>query len=429
MDPGKVAMMSDGARPGRGPMQLRIAYLMSQFPVPTQTFAVSDIEALQADGHAVHVFAMKPCGSGQTTGIASDHLSFRGALGWPRTLWRLRGAVVDLIGTILRTALASPKQSLIALACLPRAAEITDRIERGRFDIAHLFWARHAALVLALLERRDWPGKRSVFAGAYDLVADDLFLKLALRSAQVAFTHCAANVVAVQGRAPPGLPLAVAYRGIPLLPHDPEAERDPDVWLTASALVKEKNVEAVLAAFAQARAQRPELCLRIFGEGPERGRLEARADALGLADAIAFEGHRPRVDVFDAMQRADTFLLLSRKSSERLPNVIKEALWAGCRVISSNTIGIEELLADDDLGLVVDPSDQRQVARAIRNVLARDRTCDGQRRDLARRWIAERFSATANMRTYVSHWTGRRADIDDPISRIASFDQAAGGFG
>lgn len=298
---------------------LRIAYVMSQFPVPTQTFACSDIEALLADGHSVSVFAMKPRPASHVPGICTSHASLRGAMIWPRALWRMRSAVVRLASAVLRFSGNSARDAVIALACMPRAAEIADRIEQGAFDVVHLFWARQAALVLALLEMRDWPGKRSTFVGAYDLVADDFLVELALGSADLVFTHCAANSAYVSAKTPKDVPVAIVHRGIPLLTHDSRAERDPDVWVTASALVKDKNVEGVLVAFAKAREHNARLRLRIFGSGPERKRLEELARAFGIFETTSFEGHRSREEVFAAMQRADTFVLLSQKPSERLP--------------------------------------------------------------------------------------------------------------
>ena len=66
-----------------------------------------------------------------------------------------------------------------------------------------------------------------------------------------------------------------------------------------------------------------------------------------------------------AMQSASIFLSLSKKPSERLPNVLKEALWAGCAVISSDTEGIQELVADPSMGMIVQPDDTQGIATAI----------------------------------------------------------------
>jgi glycosyltransferase involved in cell wall biosynthesis len=391
--------MAKGAR-------LKIAYLLPQFPVPTQTFATSDIAALQADGHDVRVYTMKPQGStSDEVSVPVSRLTLRGALSWPLAVWRMGGPVLALMSEIVPHFLQTPRTAMTALLCLPRATEIAADIEREGLDVVHLFWARHSGLVLALLNARGSPEVRSAFAGAYDLVADDFLTLLSLRSANIAFSHSEANRTFVGERVESGTPVEIIHRGIPLHKPDPKAERDAKQWITASALVKEKNVEGVLRAFFAARADALELRLSICGDGPDRARLEQWCSAQGCAGAVTFEGHIAREDLALRMARADVFVMLSKKPSERLPNVIKEALWAGCRVISSNSIGIREVLPDDSFGYVVDPDDERAVRAAVCAVVTRDRENDSDGQAKARALIEEKFSAAANMRRYVAAWT------------------------
>ena len=63
------------------------------------------------------------------------------------------------------------------------------------------------------------------------------------------------------------------------------------VLLTVARLVQRKNVAGLIRAFAIVRASAPRWTLRIVGDGPERGRLEALARSLGVGDGIEFVGH------------------------------------------------------------------------------------------------------------------------------------------
>lgn len=387
--------------------KLRIAYLLQKYREPTQTFVDSDIAALRADGHQVRIYTMKPGGKKYSLHIERGVLrpTFSGVLRWPLALWRLRAALPSTLRSIFRGFASSPRTALFALMCVPRAAEITEQITKHREEVVHLFWSRHVALVLALLKAGNSPGLRSVFVGAYDLVEDDLLVDMALASADIVFSHSEANRSFLESRAPAGTPIEIVYRGIPLTTLEDSLSRDADTWITASALVEEKNIESVIRAFAHVRARRPGLKLRIYGEGPERNRLEACCRSLGCWDAVRFEGHVERDTLFQAMQQADCFLMLSRKSSERLPNVIKEALWAGCAILSSQSEGIEELLPDEEIGRVVDQDDQAAVNRAAEELLERDRSRDPERRERARKLIRERFCAQTNMREYAQVWS------------------------
>lgn len=395
---------------GRG---LRISYLFPQFPVRTEVFAVSDIAALRAQGHEVVVHTMKPAPRDlpqrmKTCRVPADLAVLRPRLStawtWPALLWRRRRDAASLIRLIAGSARTGPRTAVTALACVPRALEIVEEVRLARSDVVHVFWSRHAALALPLLDGAEPSPALSSFVGAYDLVADDFLVALAMKHSNVVFSHAEANRGFVEARAAARTDVEIVHRGIPLPPIADDSSRDPDLWVTASALVRSKNVEAVLRAFAQARARRPGLKLLVFGAGPDRRRLEGCAAALGCAEAVAFRGHVGREALFDAMRSAAVFLLLSRKPSERLPNVVKEALWAGCAVIVSRSEGIEELVPDAGVGLVVAPDDLASLAAAIDAVLSESEATARRRRQRARGLVAGRFSSERSMERYASAW-------------------------
>ena len=374
---------------------LRIAYVVQQYPVPTQTFAQSDIAALQDAGHTVDVFTMKP-GGGDAPANRMDRPSLRTLAG----LVPGRG-MLALTGWLLRHGWHRPRLLATALVCLPRADQIARYITRGDYDVVHLFWARHTALVPALLAARGAPVRRSVFVGAYDLVADDMLVELAFRHAEVLFTHAEANRPYLASRAREGQRVEVVHRGIPL-PDLPDDRRIQTRWASAGALVREKGIDSVIRAFARNRGAND--TLHIYGDGPQRSDLEALAAGLGVADVVTFHGHVSREALFDRLAEAGLFLLLSTKPSERLPNVVKEALWAGCAVIASDTPGIGELLPDRRIGHVVDPADNGAIDTAIGALVAQDAATAAANRALAREHVARRFSAKAAMARYAAVW-------------------------
>lgn len=390
---------------------LRISYILPQFPVPTEVFAISDINALRDLGHEVTVHTIKPrpkdvsarlrlCGVPDDLPIFRPNLS--GALGWPKSLWHSRKQARLMARRILASAPSAPRTALSALLCIPRVLEILE--ETRSSDIVHVFWSRHPGLVLAALESSDSRALRSAFVGAYDLVADDFLVEVTLGSAETVFSHAEANRAYARAKAPAPVPVHIVHRGIPLSPLGSEAERDRYRWITASALVQEKNVEAVIRLFAAARALEPRLTMLIFGDGPDRDRLQAIIEDLNCSKAISMMGHAPRHDLFEQLQRSSTFLLLSKKPSERLPNVVKEALWAGCSIISSKSEGIEELIPDPSIGFVVDPDDPEMGLAAVKTLLAESSSAADARRDKARAIIQGSFSSEGSMRRYVDSW-------------------------
>lgn len=401
-------------------MAMRISYLLQQFPLPTETFAVSDIAALIEQGHDLTVHTMKlPPRSVHSPGIPDQLRIVRptlsGALSWPGKLWRWRRESAWLAGSIVRRWRSAPAAALQALLCIPRLVEIADWVDREQCDVVHAFWSRHVGLTLALLKRRAAHVHRTAFVGAYDLVADDFILDLTTEAAQVLFSHAEVNRPFLERKAPPGVPVAIVHRGIPLIEPDPAIQREAYRLITASALVESKNVDGVIRSFAEARERESRLTLDIYGDGPDRARLQKLAGELGCAKAVKFGGHIGRGELFREMQRASIFLILSKKPSERLPNVLKEAMWAGCGVITSTSEGIEELVPDPSFGFVVDPDDPHVAASAISALLEETPGQLEARRSKARAFIAANFSSDASMRRYVETWRRR---FDRPVKAV-----------
>ena len=425
--------MSDGGNDGGSggapdhSRSLRISYLIQQFPVPTETFAVSDIATLIAQGHDVRVYTLKPPPRDeaillQQCGV-SPHLavfrpSWAGARSWPALLWRRRRQAGWLAARILPHWRAAPLLCLQTLLCIPRLVEIADRLASEGGDVVHAFWSRHVALVLPLLEVAGAPPLRSAFVGAYDLVADDFIFDIVAPATQVMFSHAEVNRPFLERKACTGTAIDIVHRGIPLMDDVADGSRDPCRLITASALVESKNVDAVIRSFAAARERDGRLTLSIYGDGPDRQRLEQLAKQLGCATSVTFAGHVSRTELFRHMQRASIFILLSKKPSERLPNVLKEALWAGCAVISSNSEGIDELLPDPSIGIIVDPDDGEAITAALESLMLEGPKDGERRRERARAFVADHFSSAASMRSYVRAWRRRIAMLPAPLNQV-----------
>jgi glycosyltransferase involved in cell wall biosynthesis len=406
--------MNDAAPANPGFRALRISYLIQQFPIPTQTFAVSDVDALIAQGHHVSVYTLKPPRRHERVLSRSCRVpsqlrvhrpTWKGATTWPK-LMRRSGHAAWLAKHILRHWRSAPITCLQSLLCIPRILEIAEQVSRSKSDVVHAFWSRHVGLVLPIL-KIDSFSIRSAFIGAYDLVADDFIVDMTAEAAEILFSHAEVNRPFLERKVSSEGWIEIVHRGIPLMDAVPVGRRDPLRLVTASALVRSKNVEAVIRGFAEASAEESGMTLQIYGDGPDRPRLERLAQQLTRSPSVTFAGHVPRDELFAAMQSASIFLSLSKKPSERLPNVLKEALWAGCAVISADTEGIQELIAGPSMGTIVQPDDIQGISAAIARVLTESQSDADRRREQARAFIVANYSSTASMRSYVNAWLRR----------------------
>ncbi|SCW72475.1 Glycosyltransferase involved in cell wall bisynthesis [Sphingobium faniae] len=115
-------------------------------------------------------------------------------------------------------------------------------------------------------------------------------------------------------------------------------------------LVPQKGFDLLLDAFAHVSDRIPGWSLVIWGEGPERARLEAQRDALGLNERVAMPGVTREHGGW--LREADIFVLSSRFEGWGI--VIGEAMAAGIPTIAFDCCwGPGEMIDDGTSGLLV----------------------------------------------------------------------------
>ncbi len=110
--------------------------------------------------------------------------------------------------------------------------------------------------------------------------------------------------------------------------------------LFVSRLAREKNVDMLLHAFAD--ADDPALTMVIAGDGPARAELEELAVELGISQRVVFLGAVAQASLPDLYASADAFVFPSTSETQGL--VQAEALAAGAYVIAADTQSNRDVL-------------------------------------------------------------------------------------
>jgi glycosyltransferase involved in cell wall biosynthesis len=141
----------------------------------------------------------------------------------------------------------------------------------------------------------------------------------------------------------------------------------------AGGLVPEKGVDLLLPACAGLSGA---WSLTILGEGPERGRLAAQAERLGIAGRVRFLGHRPSMELPAIYRTWDVLVLPSRSRPnwvEQFGRVLIEAMACGVPVIAARTGELPNVIGD--AGLLFEEGDVDGLTSALAALAA-----DGSRR-------------------------------------------------
>lgn len=398
--------MTDVERP------LRVALLVNQFPVVSETFILDQITGLLDRGHTVDIYARSPGDAGL------EHPSVRAYGLMPRTRYlvaplsrrrRLTGALLELAprfrkrpGLALR-ALNPIRHGRDALT-LARLYLQAAFVDRPAYDVIHCHYGTIGRMVVRLRDEGSVAGKLVTTFHGFDATMmirehgtayyeslferGDLFLPVSeyLKRSLIE-AGC------------PGSKIHVHHMGVDCETFQPRGTpRPPDEeirLLSVARLVEKKGLEFSIRAVAALRDEFPRVHYRIVGDGPLRRHLEELVHTLNADRHVSFAGWQTRDAVLDQMQRSDLFLAPSVTSDdgneEGIPVGIMEAMAVGLPVVSTYHSGVPELVDAGRTGVLVAQRDTSALVTALRGLLQTPQAWSTMGA-LARQTIQEHFN-------------------------------------
>lgn len=357
---------------------MKVAYLINIYPSISHSFIRREILALEKMGVAVERFALR--------GWDSELVDPSDKAELARTRHTLKDGAGRLAMGALGFALRHPSR-------VSRGLRLALRMSKGNVRPwpYHLVYLAHAVRILRWL---DGSGVTHCHAHFGTNSAEIAALIHALGGPEFSFTAHGAEVFdAPQGHALPvkaeaaragvtccgyiasqmmyHIPLEhwpkveVVHCGLPVASFDqaPAAFPADPVFLSVGRFSPEKGYPILLDAFARVHAERPETRLVMAGDGPLRGAMQDRIDALGLSDAVRITGWVTADEVLGLLREARA--LVHPSFSEGLPVVIMESMAAYRPVISTYIAGIPELVRDGETGWLVPAGDANALATAM----------------------------------------------------------------
>ena len=168
----------------------------------------------------------------------------------------------------------------------------------------------------------------------------------------------------------------------------------------AGPLVRSQCVDEAIWDFELVRTLDENVRLLVFGDGPDRHRLERFARLTSEPSAIRFLGYRP--DFRELLPLADLFWHTAY-ADDALPLTVLEAMAAGVAVVANEGSGCQKIIEDGSNGHLVPNNDRAVFARHTRRILQDSPHAD-QLRAHAAATIAERFSIEAMTQAYAERY-------------------------
>jgi len=362
---------------------MRIAMVVSGFPVLSETFVLDQITGLIDLGHDVQVFSLgRPEGEKVHPDVARYDLLAR--------THYLNGSghggdTAVALRVLARTLARRPRLFSRLLSGAPRKLGLPQRgfiarwgtlvLEHLRepFDIIHCHFGPvglgtlPVARVLSVplittfhgYDAGKWPREHGadayppLFAEGAAFAAVSEFIADQLRA-----LGCPEEKIVV-------LPISSSIADIGFRERQGR-QRGPIRILTIARLSEKKGLAYSIRAAAALRDRGCSLSYQIAGDGPLRQDLERLVHELELEDTVHLLGWQDRPAILQLLYEADLFVLSSVTASdgdhEGMPVVLREAQAAGLPTVTTEHAGNPEAIIDGESGFVVPERDVEALA-------------------------------------------------------------------
>jgi len=185
---------------------------------------------------------------------------------------------------------------------------------------------------------------------------------------------------------------------LPAFPLRTDEPSEPCI-VSAGRLVEKKGFADLIKACQLLKQSGQQFQCEIIGSGPLRDSLRDQIATLGLKGNVALHGQMSQQKLREHLRRALVFALpcvvAANGDRDLLPNVLKEAMATGVPVVSTRLGGIEELITDQESGLLVQPGDPKGLAETLGRLLI-DGALRSRLAAQARKVIEEDFDLQIN---------------------------------
>src|SRR3990170_118979 len=373
---------------------MRIAFIVSTFPKLSETFIMSQITGLLDMGHDVRVFSEyrntreKKVHPDVIKYGLMDRISYfvtpENRLKRAASASRLLAAnfhkgPLDLLKSVNFFSLGKKALSLKVLHLL------TPMIG-SRFDIIHSHFGINGALAI-YLKLMGVPGRYITTFHGYDVNSlphqaapgyyKDLFSHGDRFTSNTEYTRRRAVSLGCDEKKITILPVGLDIGKFKYSPRVLKAGA-PVRLLTIGRLVEKKGHEYALKAVKALKDKGFNVRYTIAGDGPEKNRLEALSNSLGVSEQVEFLYDIHEHEALDLYSRSHIFVLPSVTSvdqdREGQALVLQEAQASGMPVVSTLHNGIPEGVLDGGSAFLVPERDHVMLAEKIEYLIKRPST-------------------------------------------------------
>lgn len=173
-----------------------------------------------------------------------------------------------------------------------------------------------------------------------------------------------------------------------------EATRINHQIATTARLVAWKGIDGIIRALKLVIEKYPDAHLKVAGDGPEMENLENLCKELHLEDKVTLMGKISRAETWQLRKESDIYILNS--TYEGLPHTVLTSFAAEIPTIATNIPGTNEAVYHEKTGLLVEPGNTEELARAVDRLFS-DKTLCQKLVENGSKLLKEKFSWEAHL--------------------------------
>jgi glycosyltransferase involved in cell wall biosynthesis len=385
---------------------VKIAYLVADFPKPSETFVSREILALRALGLDVKTFAFQQPAAAEQAKLDPPTQGLIGSVEYLGNAWLLSGALrswsIPRIwrenADLQRTSMMKSNSHLRLL----RAASLATQLQAAGIRHLHAHWPY--ATIIAHLVHKLTGISYSISVHAHEVEYDYGHFRSVFDSLSFATFCNRAAMERLLGRLPASARERshLVYHGVDLNRFRPLAFPETGGVLkviSAGRLTRSKGFERLVRACATARSLGAPVELTILGAGNLETVLRKIAADCGFTDAFHLPGWLPHDRVAERLAGAHVFALMAdTEYGDGLPNVVLEAMASGRPVILSPLPAAEEAITHGVEGLILNSATEEEGMVNALQRLAGERAKLPVMAQAARRRVESQFDQNIHVR-------------------------------
>lgn len=371
-----------------GTEKMKVAYVLSRFPMLTETFILREMIALRKLGVEIHVFSMLPPFQGPVHAQVQEMMPYVHYSSFFFS-WKLWCAQVYFLFhsplkyfraffKIIWQTWREPDTLLGVLALFPKSVYFARQMQALGIDHlhAHFLWMNGiAAQVISDLTDLTF----TVHPHAFGLfMRNQIDARRQLESANGIVTIAEYHRQYILRLCPrlTAEDVEIVHDGLDpaqFVPaHVPSADGVMRIISVGSLIGKKGHKYLIDACAALVKRGIPFRCV-IVGKGLLHASLQTQIERENLQDYVVLLGPKTQAEVYDLYCHSDIFVLpcVVAKSGDRdgMPNVLLEAMCMEIPVVSTPVTGTPELVHDGENGILVPERDVEALAEAITRLM------------------------------------------------------------